>query len=124
MDPRKRAAASTLARGGSQAQAARAAGAARSTVLRWLERDDFKAAIEEFRANPEDESLTLESLIPLAHQQLKDSLTGAGTISASQAKIALDVLKAARAEEVATTNATGGTLAARLAELEGDGASD
>jgi len=92
--------------------------------MRWLKEDDFKALVKEFEENLPPDELTLESLIPLAHEQLKSSLTGEGSISASQAKIALDVLKAARQEEAATTNLSGGTLAARLAELGDDVASD
>jgi transposase-like protein len=125
-DLRKTAAARVLAQGGNQSKAAEAAGVARSTSFRWFATEEFKQLILEEREklDREENPETLESLVSLAHKQLKDSLTGTSSVSASQAKIALDVLKAAESQARSSEVLGKSSLAARLEELDDRGTSD
>jgi flagellar motor switch protein FliG len=67
----------------------------RATIHRWLKEPEFIALIDQFRAEIVAESQTLESLVPKAFNTLESLLNGDSGVSASTARVALDVLKAA-----------------------------
>ena len=119
-EQQKKQAATALANGQSQAQAAKAAGVNRSTVLRWFNDQSFVALIEEERERiasmPEGPDHSLESLVPDAHALLARALSGQ-SVPAGQARVALDVLKAAAALTPVGGNLTT-SLEERLAHLD------
>lgn len=116
-EPQRRKAAKALALGKNQSRAALEASVNRSTVLRWLDDQAFCEMVEEEKAAldaPADYSL--DNLVPAAHELLKNALEG-GKVAASQARIALDVLKAA-ASLTPAEKGTVTSLESRLAELD------
>lgn len=85
-----------LARGGSQAEAARAAGVNRSTVLRWLDEPEFIAALTAASHGASQNAASgLGDLVPQAVAILQGALDGTTGVSAARARIALDIVKAA-----------------------------
>lgn len=104
-------AARALAQGFSQAKSAAEAGKDRSTIKRWLKDPAFLDLLQEQKellAAPDPLEASAEkglgSLVPQAIELLEQALSGAGTVSATKARVALDIVKTAatlRHEETA-----------------------
>jgi len=117
VDEKKRKAIEVLVGGGTQAQAARAAGVNRSSIIRWLANPEFVEAITEHDLT-QGASIGLNSLVPEALRLLKQALDD-DDVHAPRARIALDIVKAAAG--LAPAGADTGTLLSRIAELDAQG---
>jgi len=110
VDPKRKQAAEILASGGTQADAAKAVGVNRSTVMRWLKDPEFVESVD----GRSDAAGGLTMLVPEALLLLQQALSG--DVSAARARIALDVIKAAAG--LNPVGAAEGTLISRIAELD------
>lgn len=117
-------AARALANGSTKAAAAREAGVDRATLTRWAKEPSFQDMVLKAQsgdASPEEKaSKGLADLVPMAMKVLEDALTGAHQITPAQARVALDVVKAAKTfEPAASAEDTGpSTLTALIQELD------
>jgi len=127
-DIKKVKAARALARGATQAAAGREAGVDRATIGRWLKDQEFKELVvtatdaEDTVEDPTVEAERgLSRLVPQAEHVLEDALAGAD-VSTQMARVALDIIKAARALEPKAGSGEDGTptLASLIAELDAE----
>jgi hypothetical protein len=117
-------AARALARGTTQAEAAREAGVDRATVARWLKLPEFAQLVVtatsagDSEGDPTEEAEKgLSRLVPQAEQVLEEALSG-GNVTPSMAKVALDIIKAARALEPAAREEGTPTLHSLILEMD------
>ncbi len=127
-DLKKLKAARSLARGSTQAAAAREAGVDRATIGRWLKDQEFKEMVvtaTDAEDSVEDPTVEAERglsrLVPQAERVLEEALAGAD-VSTQMARVALDIIKAARALEPKAGSGEDGTptLASLISELDAD----
>lgn len=113
-------AARALARGETQAAAAREAGVDRATVTRWKKEAAFQDLVlkaGEPSEDPKEEAEKgLKDLVPIAMKVLEDALEGKTNVSPQQQTVALNVIKAAKQLEPAGAGAEGPSTLTTLLE--------
>lgn len=92
---KRKAAAEAYAATGNASHAARTANVNRSTVVRWLEQEDFQGLVAAASGDEPSPSATraLADLVPKAVAVVEKGLEGEATVGAS--RVALDVIKVA-----------------------------
>ncbi len=121
-DERQVLAAQRLVEGATLQEAADAAGVNRATVIRWRQDPAFRDFQADQAKRADDAGLRaragLEALVPKALKLLDEALEPGSKITGQAAKNALDVIKAASAMSREEGAAGGGTLEARIVEID------
>ena len=131
-DVKRQRAARSLANGNSYAQAARDAGISKATLTRWRAEPGFQTALETERTEldldqPQETTVQeraetgLSARVDEALRVIDRGLAGDKSVSVQMARLALDVVKAARTLEPKAAGETGpSTLTALIAKLDAE----